>query len=275
MGKLSPIIKDLKEAVSNIDVTETLKEEFKAPEPLPTPTTPAELATVEPTGIEYSPTKESFTEPDVDAEFNALGEDADTTYLIQNDTIIDEDEQFETSNEQTVQSANSEVSATIKGNALSPYIYEDTTKGIEDADRQDAKRGILIPKTPEPEGSLEKYQKWMKSRKINLQGLIDDKLSDILSTGTDSNPVKIRFMRVNPNMTATGGHLMNNHYLLVVEDTPALRKVYTQADADKYGDFINANGSKWLIIGTAGFANPSQGNAYRSILTKGSNSVLA
>ena len=274
MGELSPIIRDLKETVSSIDVTETLKEEFKAPEPLPTPATPAELATVEPTGIEYSPTKESFTEPDVDAEFNTLGEDADTTHLIQNDTIIDEDEQFEASNKQTVQSANSEVSATIKGNALSPYIYEDTTKGIEDADRQDAKRGILIPKTPEPGGSLEKYQKWMKARKIDLQGLIDDKLSDILSTGTDSNPVKIRFMRVNPNMTATGGYLMEGHYLLVVEDSPAIRKVYNQNDIDRYGDFINANGSKWLIIGTAGFANPSQGNAYRSILTKGSNSVL-
>lgn len=275
MSELSPIIKGLKEAVSSIDVTKTLKEEFKAPEPLLTPTTPAELATVEPTGIEYSPTKESFIEPDVDAEFNALGEDADTTYLIQNDTIIDEDEQFEASNEQTVQSANNEVSATIKGNALSPYIYEDTTKGIDDADRQDAKRGILIPKTPEPGGSLEKYQEWMKARKINLQGLIDDKLSDILSTGTDSNPVKIHFMRVNPNMTATGGHLMDGHYLLVVEDSPAIRKVYSQNDIDKYGDFINANGSKWLIVGTAGFTNSSQANAYRSILTKGTNSVQA
>ena len=203
-----------------------------------------------------------------------MGEDVDTTYLIQNDTIIDEDEQFEASNKQTVQSANNEVSATIKGNALSPYIYEDTTKGIEDADRQDAKRGILIPKTPEPGGSLEKYQKWMKARKIDLQGLIDDKLSDILSTGTDSNPVKIRFMRVNPNMTATGGHLMNNHYLLVVEDTPAIRKVYTQADADKYGDFVKANGKQYLIIGTAGFVNSSQENAYKRICTDGGpNSV--
>lgn len=275
MSELSPIIKGLKEAVSSIDVAETLKEEFKEPEPLPTPTTPAELATVEPTGIEYSPTKESFTEPDVDAEFNALGEDADTTYLMQNDTIIDEDEQFEASNKQTVQYANNEVSTTIKGNALSPYIYEDTTKGIDDADRQDAKRGILIPKTPEPEGSLEKYQEWMRARKIDLQGLIDDKLSDILSTGTDSNPVKIRFMRVNPNMTATGGHLMDGHYLLVVEDSPAIRKVYNQNDIDRYGDFINANGSKWLIVGTAGFTNPSQANAYRSILTKGTNSVQA
>ena len=80
-------------------------------------------------------------------------------------------------------------------------------------------------------------------------------------------------MRVNPNMTATGGHLMNGHYLLVVEDTPALRRVYTQADAEKYGDFVPANGKQYLIVGTAGFANPSQGNAYRNIFTKGSNSV--
>ena len=275
MGELSPIIKDLKETVSNIDVAETLKEEFKEPEPLPTPTPPAELATVEPTGIEYSPTRESFTEPDVDAEFNVVGEDVGSTQLQQTQEVTDEftDTDITTNaiedidiNEET-----GEVAATIKGNAMSPYVYEDKTAGIEDEDRRDAQRGILVNKTPGT--SMQNFNDWMQARKIDLQGLIDDKLSDILSTGTKDNPVKIFFMRVNPNMTATGGHLMNSHYLLVVEDTPALRKVYTQADADKYGDFVPANGKQYLIIGTAGFANSSQGNAYRNIFTKGSNSV--
>lgn len=276
MGELSPIIKDLKEAISSIDVAETLKEEFKEPEPLPTPTPPAELATVEPTGIEYSPTKESFTEPDVDAEFNVVGEDTGSTQLQQSQNIVEEftDTDLTTNaienidiNEET-----GEVAATIKGNPISIYVYEDKTNGIKDEDRRDAQRGILVLKTPGT--SMKNYNKWMQARKINLQGLIDDKLSDILTTGTKDNPVKIFFMRVNPKMTATGGHLMNSHYLLVVEDTPALRRVYTQADADKYGDFVTANGKQYLIVGTAGFANSSQGKAYRKICTSDSpNSV--
>lgn len=276
IGELSPIIKDLKEAVSSIDVAETLKEEFKEPEPLPTPTPPAELATVEPTGSEYSPTKESFTEPDVDAEFNVVGEDRGSTQLQQTYEVTEEytDTNLSTNaiEDIDINKETGEVAATIKGNVMSPYIYDDKTTGIEDKDRIDAQRGILINKTPGE--SMQNFNTWMQSRKIDLQGLIDDKLSDILSTGTKDNPVKIFFMRVNPNMTATGGQLMNGHYLLVVEDSPALRKVYTQADANKYGDFVTANGKQYLIIGTAGFANTSQGNAYRKICTSDSpNSV--
>ena len=276
MGELSPIIKDLKEAISSIDVAKTLKEEFKEPEPLPTPTHPAELATVEPTGIEYSPTKESFTEPDVDAEFNVVGEDSGSTQLQQTYEVTEEytDTNLSTNaiEDIDINKETGEIAATIKGNVMSPYIYEDETKGIADEDKIDAKRGILVKKTPGE--SMQNFNTWMQSRKIDLQGLIDDKLSDILSTGTNDNPVKIFFMRVNPKMTATGGHLMNSHYLLVVEDTPALRRVYTQADADKYGDFVTANGKQYLIIGTAGFANSSQGNAYRKICTSdSSNSV--
>ena len=276
MGELSPIIKDLKETVSNIDVTEALKEEVKSPEPLPTPTHPAELATVEPTGIEYSPTKESFTEPDVDAEFNVIGEDTGSTQLQQTQEVTEEftDTDITTNSIENIDinKETGEIAATIKGNVMSPYIYEDETKGIADEDKIDAKRGILVKKTPGE--SMQNFNDWMQARKIDLQGLIDDKLSDILSTGTTSNPVKIFFMRVNPNMTATGGQLMDGHYLLVVEDSPALREVYTQTDADKYGDFVTANGKQYLIVGTAGFANPSQGNAYRKIFTKGPNSVL-
>lgn len=276
MGELSPIIKDLKEAVSSIDVAETLKEEFKEPESLPTPTPPTELATVEPTGIEYSPTKESFTEPDVDAEFNVVGEDAGSTQLQQPQNIVEEytDADLSTNaiEDIDINKETGEIAATIKGNVMSPYIYEDETEGIADEDKRDAKRGILVKKTPGE--SMQNFNTWMQSRKIDLQGLIDDKLSDILSTGTNDNPVKLFFMRVNPKMTATGGHLMNSHYLLVVEDTPALRRVYTQADADKYGDFVTANGKQYLIVGTAGFANSSQGNAYRKICTSDSpNSV--
>lgn len=275
MGELSPIIKDLKETVSSIDVAETLKEEIKAPEPLPTPTPPTELATVESTGTEYSPTRESFTEPDVDAEFNVVGEDIGSTQLQQTQDVTEEftdtDLTTNTIEDIDINEETGEVAATIKGNAMSPYVYEDKTAGIEDENRRDAQRGILVHKTPGT--SMQNFNDWMQARKIDLQGLIDDKLSDILSTGTKDNPVKIFFMRVNPNMTATGGHLMNGHYLLVVEDTPALRRVYTQADAEKYGDFVSANGKQYLIVGTAGFANPSQGNAYRNIFTKGSNSV--
>ena len=274
MGELSPIIKDLKEAVSNINVAEALKEEFKEPEPLPTPTPPAELATIEPTGNEYSPTKESFSEPDVDAEFNVVGEDIGSTQLQQTLEVTEEDADIDLTTNTVenidINEETGEVATTIKGNAMSPYVYEDKATDIEE-NKKDVQRGILVNKTPGE--SMQNFNNWMQSRKIDLQGLIDNKLSDILSTGTKDNPVKIFFMRVNPNMTATGGHLMKDHYLLVVEDTPALRDVYTQEDANKYGDFIKANGKQYLIIGTAGFANSSQGNAYRNIFIKGPNSV--
>ena len=274
MGELSPIIKDLKGAISNINVAETLKEEFKEPEPLPTPTPPAELATIEPTGNEYSPTKESFSEPDVDAEFNAVGEDTGSTQLQQTLEVTEEDADIDLTTNTVenidINEETGEVATTIKGNAMSPYVYEDKATDIEE-NKKDVQRGILVNKTPGE--SMQNFNNWMQSRKIDLQGLIDNKLSDILSTGTKDNPVKIFFMRVNPNMTATGGHLMKDHYLLVVEDTPALRDVYTQEDANKYGDFIKANGKQYLIIGTAGFANSSQGNAYRNIFIKGPNSV--
>lgn len=277
MHEMSPIIKDLKEAVSNIDVVKALKEEYKVPESSPTPPSPAELATTTLNVNAYSPDKVSLIEPDVDAEFNKIGDDSGSTELPQTNEVTEEvtDMNVTTNelNNEDINKEEGEIAATIKGNAMSPWVFEDTTTGVEDADKQDVQRGILVQKNFGP--SMQNFYVWMNARKIHLQELIDEKLSDILSTGTEENPVKIYFMRVNPNMTAVGNDKMKSHYLLVVEDSPALRKVYTQKDAEKYGDFVKANGKQYLIVGTAGFANSAQGNAYRKILTKGQDSVLS
>lgn len=275
-NQLAPIIKELKEEVSKINVEDAIKSLHNVPELTSTIETPSELATEQTSVNEYSPEKESFTEPEIDAEFSTVGEDTGSTQLPQSLTVDEViDDMIIATNEiesASITEYSGEVASTIKGNPMNPFVYEDTTEGVADENKQDVQRGVLALK--EPKESMRAYNEWMQSRKINLQNLIDDKLSDILSTGTDSNPVKVFFMRVNYNMTAVGNDKMRNHYLLVVEDTPALRSVYTQEDVNKYGDFVSANGGKkYLIIGTAGFANPAQGNAYRKILTEGPNSV--
>lgn len=275
-NQLASIIKELKEEVSKINVEDAIKSLHNVPELTPTIETPSELATEQTSVNEYSPEKESFTEPEIDAEFSTVGEDTGSTQLPQSLTVDEViDDMIIATNEiesASITENSGEVASTIKGNPMNPFVYEDTTEGVADENKQDVQRGVLALK--EPKESMRAYNEWMQSRKINLQNLIDDKLSDILSTGTDSNPVKVFFMRVNYNMTAVGNDKMRNHYLLVIEDTPALRSVYTQEDVNKYGDFVSANGGKkYLIIGTAGFANPAQGNAYRKILTEGPNSV--
>lgn len=271
--KLAPIIKDLKEEISKINVEEAIESLNEASEVTPiieppsTPTTPIN---------EYHPERESYTEPEIGAEFSAVGDTAGSAQLPQSFTVTEEiGDMIITTNEiesDSITEDSGEVASTIKGNPMNPYIYEDTTIGVADENKQDVQRGILSLK--EPKESMKAYNEWMQSRKIDLQNLIDDKLSDIISTGTNSNPVKVFFMRVNYNKTEVGNDKMKNHYLLVVEDTPALREVYKEKDRNKYGDFVSANGGKqYLIIGTAGFANPAQGNAYRKIFIEGPNSV--
>lgn len=274
--KLNPIIAELKEKIANINVDEALgKGEYAKETDSATATesvesskqetpAPADIATMEKDPNEYSPEKETVQQPEVDAEFNVLGEDANSTELSQSPQATKEEEPLDGKDETTV-------ATTIKGNAMSPYEYEDKTPGVEDQDKQDIQRGVVRYK--KAGSSMQGFLDWLKSRKIDLQGLIDNKLSDILSTGTPNNPVKVFFMRVNPKMTAVGNDKMSGHYMLVVEDSPDIRKVYTQADVEKYGDFIEANGKKYLIIGTAGFANSVQGEAYRAICTTGKESV--
>ena len=263
--KINPIIKQLKEEIAKIDVSEVLKEEVKAPE---TTSKEAEvpalqdIATEEPSKNDYSPDKDYYEAPSGDDSFNTMNNDSNSMEVEQPTQVKEEDLNVDSTGEEV---------EVIKGNPMNPYIYEDKTPDVPEDSKQDVQRGILVEK--EAGESLQAYKDWMASRNIDLQGLIDDKLSDILSIGSEDNPVKIQFMRVNPNMTAKGNDKMKGHYLLVVEDSPALRKVYTNEDIKKYGDFVTANGKKYLIIGTAGFANDVQGKAYRRVLTTGTDSV--
>lgn len=262
---INPIIKQLKEGISKIDVSEVLKEEIKAPETTSKEAeapAPQEIATEEPSKNEYSPDKDYYEAPSGDDSFNVIGDDSNSMEVEQPTQVKEENLDVDSTGEEA---------EVIKGNPMNPYVYEDKTPDVSEDNKQDVQRGILVEK--EAGESLQAYKDWMESRGIDLQGLIDDKLSDILSIGTEENPVKIQFMRVNPNMTAKGNDKMKGHYLLVVEDSPALRKVYTQKDIEKYGNFVEANGKKYLIIGTAGFANDAQGKAYRRVLTTGEDSV--
>lgn len=263
--EINPIIKHLKEEIAKIDVSEILKEETKVSE---TPSkegevpAPQDIATKEPSKNEYSPDKDYYEAPSGDDSFNTMGNDSNSMEVEQPTQVKEEDLDVDSTGEEA---------EVIKGNPMNPYVYEDKTPDVSEDSKQDVQRGILVEK--EARENLQAYKDWMASRSIDLQGLIDDKLSDILSIGTEDSPVKIQFMRVNPNMTAKGNDKIKGHYLLVVEDSPALRKVYTQKDVEKYGDFVEANGKKYLIVGTAGFANDAQGKAYRRVLTTGKDSV--
>ena len=285
--EMHPIIKNLKESVSKINVQKAINGEQKEEQKASTSTQdstestqktiePKDVAKEEDSGREYDPKKETYSEPDIDAEFNTVGPDEGSTSIPQESLVAAESSEDSTveiskKNDADLNSNTEENANTFKGNAMNPYIYEDKTEGVEEEQKQDVRHGILVEK--EAGDSMAAYKQWMKTKKINYQGLVDEKLSDILATGTEDNPVKIRFMRVNYKKVGNEG--MKDHYLLVIEDSPAIRKVYSKDSIEKYGDFVEANGKKYLIVGTAGFANTSQGNTYRNIFTKGSESVRA
>lgn len=97
--------------------------------------------------------------------------------------------------------------------------------------------------------SMSKFFNWLDNAGINFQEVIDNELHAILKV----NP-KVQFLMVNPQENATNDQDMNDHVLEVVEYTPEVAKIHKE---DK-GGILNANGKRWLVIGTLGFARSSK-----------------
>lgn len=142
--------------------------------------------------------------------------------------------------------AASSSSSVLIGNAMYGY------NGLELRNR-----GIQTSRTGvKPDDNMSRFFNWIKAAGIKLQEIIDNELHAILS----KNP-KIHFLMVNPNGLATHDDHMQDHVLEVVEYTSDIAKIHN----DSYGGVVEANGKKWLIIGTLGFNGNEQGNAYRAI----------
>lgn len=142
--------------------------------------------------------------------------------------------------------ATSSSSSVLIGNAMYGY------NGLELRNRgvQTSRTGV------KPDDSMSRFFNWIKAAGIKLQEIIDNELNAILS----KNP-KIHFLMVNPNGLATHDDHMQDHVLEVIEYTSDIAKIHN----DSYGGVVEANGKKWLIIGTLGFNGNEQGNAYRAI----------
>lgn len=97
--------------------------------------------------------------------------------------------------------------------------------------------------------AMSKFFNWLDNAGINFQEVIDNELHAILKV----NP-KVQFLMVNPQENATNDQDMNDHVLEVVEYTPEVAKIHKE---DK-GGILNANGKRWLVIGTLGFARSSK-----------------
>lgn len=101
-------------------------------------------------------------------------------------------------------------------------------------------------RVPEKEGdSMSQYMEWMDAAGIHLQEIIDNELGDI----KQFNPT-VHFLTIKPDeKSATKDHYMQNHVLLVVEATDAVKRLHNESR----GGIIKANGKEWLTIGVAGY----------------------
>lgn len=99
---------------------------------------------------------------------------------------------------------------------------------------------------------------WFDSAGIQYQEIIDNELHDILEV----NP-KIQFLVVNSQENATDDKTMNDEVLLVVEYNSEVADIHNES----YGGVLQANGKRWLVIGSLGFNSKirEQGDNYRSL----------
>lgn len=150
------------------------------------------------------------------------------------ETLKDADEVVDITNSDAIMPVGGEVgilqSSSLIGNAM--RVWEIGTE---------VKRRV-----PEKEGdSMSQYMEWMDAAGIHLQEIIDNELGDI----KQFNPT-VHFLTIKPDeKSATKDHYMQNHVLLVVEATDAVKRLHNESR----GGIIKANGKEWLTIGVAGY----------------------
>ena len=121
--------------------------------------------------------------------------------------------------------------------------------------------GKLEHKEGTKEGdSMNQYYNWMKNIGIKLQNIIDDELSAILQRNPQA---KVKFMAVKPETNATNDVAMQNHLMLVLDFDDSINKGITSVHNSENGGVIEADGKKYLVVGTVGY---NRGNTTKQSL---------
>lgn len=147
---------------------------------------------------------------------------------------------------------------TTSSNLLGNTMYRYDIKSLEEDGKEVKRTGRNSNDT------MSQFFNWFENEKIDLQGIIDNELSDILKVNK-----KIEVVYINPQRNATNDAALENFPLLVVEYNDKVKRIHNE---DR-GGVITANGSQYLIVGTLGysFKNTLQKETFTQLLTKGKN----
>lgn len=118
-----------------------------------------------------------------------------------------------------------------------------------------------------PNDPMNAFYAWLDNAGVKLQNIIDFELAKILQ----NNPhMKIRYMVVNDQYNATNDHALGNSVMLVVEYDDKVNKGITQIHNEENGGVIEANGKKYLIVGTLGYGknDPERFSLYKILFNK-------
>lgn len=145
---------------------------------------------------------------------------------------------------------------TTSSNLLGNTMYRYDIKSLEEDGKEVKRTGR------NSNDIMSQFFNWFENEKIDLQGIIDNELSDILKVNN-----KVEVIYINPQRNATNDAALENFPLLVVEYNDKVKKIHNE---DR-GGVITANGSQYLIVGTLGysFKNTLQKETFIQLLTKG------
>ena len=116
--------------------------------------------------------------------------------------------------------------------------------------REDRKQVRRIPNRPNDEHGS--FYKWLEDNNTDLQGIIDNELSDIAVLNPD---VKFMMLTEGTKSGYPAGSKILNVVFQVVEYTDAIKKIHKESR----GGIITSEGTKYLVIGTTGFRPALEG----------------
>lgn len=152
----------------------------------------------------------------------------------------------EESNEKVMSFNNNPLQATVSGNAMSEW------KTGEKGDYKLDMEGKLEHKQGEQENDhMNKFFAWTKAQGWHIQNIIDQELGRILLR----NPkAKVKFMSTNNINNATHDNDVFNDMFLVLDYDDKVNRGITSIHNEDNGGVVTANGKKYLVIGTSGYA---------------------
>lgn len=116
--------------------------------------------------------------------------------------------------------------------------------------REERKQVRRIPNRPNDEHGS--FYKWLEDNNTDLQGIIDNELSEIASLDPD---VKFMMLTEGTKSGYPAGSKILNVVFQVVEYTDAIKKIHKESR----GGIITSEGTKYLVIGTTGFRPALEG----------------